>query len=87
MSNGVKTALLLGVLSAVFLFLGEAIGGAQAVIQEQLGALAAQLPAGEEEGVLVLNPDCSPRPVRVTLAQPFPGAQVQITIPERIPPR
>ena len=28
MSNGLKTALLLGVLSAIFLFLGEAIGGA-----------------------------------------------------------
>src|SRR5437762_2032895 len=32
MSNTVKTALLLGVMSAVFLFLGEALGGAQGLV-------------------------------------------------------
>ena len=32
MSNTVKTALLLGVLSAVLLFLGEALGGAQGLV-------------------------------------------------------
>jgi heat shock protein HtpX len=32
MSNTVKTALLLGVLSAVFLFLGESLGGAQGLV-------------------------------------------------------
>src|SRR6476660_5007567 len=32
MSNAVKTALLLGVLSAVFLMLGEALGGAQGLV-------------------------------------------------------
>src|SRR2546425_1198842 len=32
MSNTVKTALLLGVMSALFLFLGEALGGAQGLV-------------------------------------------------------
>src|ERR1700730_8228094 len=32
MSNTVKTAMLLGVMSAVFLFLGEALGGAQGLV-------------------------------------------------------
>jgi heat shock protein HtpX len=32
MSNGIKTALLLGVMSALFLFLGEALGGAQGLV-------------------------------------------------------
>src|SRR5476651_2097829 len=32
MSNTVKTALLLGAMSAVFLFLGEALGGAQGLV-------------------------------------------------------
>ena len=32
MSNTVKTAFLLGVLSALFLFLGESLGGAQGLV-------------------------------------------------------
>src|SRR5213594_373645 len=32
MSNTVKTALLLGAMSALFLFLGEALGGAQGLV-------------------------------------------------------
>src|SRR3954454_12563287 len=32
MPNAVKTALLLGVLSALFLFLGESLGGAQGLV-------------------------------------------------------
>ena len=32
MSNTIKTALLLGMMSAVFLFIGEALGGAQGVV-------------------------------------------------------
>ena len=32
MANGLKTALLLGALSAIFLFLGEALGGAQGLV-------------------------------------------------------
>jgi heat shock protein HtpX len=32
MTNGLKTALLLGAMSALLLFLGEAIGGAQGLV-------------------------------------------------------
>ena len=58
MSNGLKTALLLGALSALFLFLGEVLGGAQGLMIGFIFAVVHQLRL-----VLVLGQD---RPARCT---------------------
>ncbi len=55
--------------------LGDVIAGAGAVIEECLAELESRFPAGEDGGVLVANPDLSPRPLRVALAGALPGAQ------------
>lgn len=56
--------------------LSEAVDTAQATIARHLDSLAARLsPPGDEAALLLVNPDLSPRPVRVELAETFPGAQ------------
>ena len=60
MSNAVKTALLLGVLSALLLFIGEALGGAQGLVVGFLFAVVHELRV-----VLVLGQD---RPAHVQRA-------------------
>ncbi|MBO0685465.1 MAG: alpha-mannosidase, partial [Candidatus Dormibacteraeota bacterium] len=56
--------------------LAEAGHTARQAIEAGLRGLAeAVVPAGERPAVLVVNPDLSPRPVRVALAESLPGAQ------------
>jgi alpha-mannosidase len=53
--------------------LSEVIEASREVVREQLAA--AHVPAGERSALLVLNPECSPRPLRLTLDGLVPGAQ------------
>lgn len=56
--------------------LASVVRGAAEVIKARLDTLARKLvQRGEREGVLVVNPDLSPRPLRLELPQAFPGAQ------------
>jgi alpha-mannosidase len=58
--------------------LTEVIEAARSIARERLAGLAAsaEFPSGEGEALLILNPECSPRPVRVVLDAPAPGAQM-----------
>lgn len=55
--------------------LAEVVQQAQVVIQDGLGKLSATVPPGEREGVLLVNSDLSPRPLRAHLGAAVPGAQ------------
>jgi alpha-mannosidase len=57
--------------------LTEVIDASRAIARDQLAALAGRqrLPAGDGSALLVLNPECSARPVRLTLGEALPGAQ------------
>lgn len=55
----------------------SAVGSkSRAIIGSQLDDIAGRLaPTGDRPGLLVVNPDLSPRPLRVELNHEFPGAQ------------
>jgi alpha-mannosidase len=56
--------------------LTSVIEHAREVIDVQLASLEERLTSGgEHTGLLVVNPDLSPRPLRLELAEAFPGAQ------------
>ncbi len=55
--------------------LAEVVTTAGAAIEESLECLAAALADGGGEGVLVVNPCLSPRPLRAVLHHSLPGAQ------------
>jgi alpha-mannosidase len=55
--------------------LAEVVATAGAAIDANLGRLAATLADGEGTGVLVVNPDLSPRPLQAVLPSPLSGAQ------------
>jgi alpha-mannosidase len=54
--------------------LAEVVDGAEARAAEHLGRLAAGL-AGGTPGIVVVNPELRPRPLRAILAEPVPGSQ------------
>ena len=56
--------------------LTDVVQHSRAVIDTQLGELMRHLvPEGEQEALLAVNPELSPRPLRIRLDHPFPGAQ------------
>jgi alpha-mannosidase len=56
--------------------LASVVGDAKETVEAQLAVLADKLVSkGEREGLLVVNPDLSARPLRLELEGDFPGAQ------------
>ena len=56
--------------------LGGVVAEGDRLAADRLGAIAARLvPPGDRPGVLVVNPDLSPRPLRLVSPDPLPGGQ------------
>ena len=56
--------------------LASVVDAGKAVIADKLAAIAdAAVPAGDRAGILVVNPDLSPRPLRLASADRLPGGQ------------
>ena len=56
--------------------LGAVVAEGTRIMDEKLSAIAARLvPAGDRDGLLVLNPDLSPRPMRLFCDEALPGGQ------------
>jgi alpha-mannosidase len=56
--------------------LGAVVAEGERIAGDRLAAIAARVvPPGDRPGVLVLNPDLSPRPLRLASTEPLPGGQ------------
>jgi alpha-mannosidase len=56
--------------------LASVVAAGERIADERLASIAARLvPPGDRAGVLVVNPDLSPRPLRLMSADPLPGGQ------------
>jgi alpha-mannosidase len=55
--------------------LSDTIAQADAVAERHLDRLAERVAAGDQRGLVMVNTELSPRPVRAVLREPFPGAQ------------
>ena len=56
--------------------LGAVVAEGTRIVREKLSAIAARLvPTGDRAGLLALNPDLSPRPLRLFCDEALPGAQ------------
>lgn len=56
--------------------LSDVVAAARGVIEDKLGTIAAAVvPSGTRPGVLAVNPDLSPRPLRIAAAGDLPGGQ------------